>query len=564
MKIALAQINPVVGDLRGNSRKIVDYARRARRQGADLVVFPECCVIGYPPQDLIENRFFIEATGRAVAWIAAEVPQDMGIIIGAPVFNEAPVGKRFLNVTFVYEGGRRVGEVQKTLLPTYDVFDEYRHFEPSSKRHVVEWRDLKLGLHICEDMWNNQADAAYHLYHQNPIDDLAALGADLLINVSASPFAVGKHEERNRLIEESCREHHIPFVFVNQVGANTEVIFDGDSRVHAADGTRLLCAPSFEEALLVWDMEAHDRVCPMKHDDIADLHDALVLGIRDYFHKTGVFTKALIGLSGGIDSAVTCALAVAALGPDRIVGVTMPSKYSSAGSVDDSQALADHLGIAFHTIPIKPAVAAFDEMLADVFAGTPPGIAEENIQARARGLTLMALSNKFGYLLLSTGNKSEMAVGYATLYGDTNGGVAVLSDVLKTRVYELARYINRRAGRTIIPESTLTKPPSAELRPDQQDQDSLPPYPVLDEILRRYIEEQQELDAIVAATGFDRTLVHDILRRVDRNEYKRRQAPPGLRLTMKAFGIGRRLPIVMRWDRTVVEEMAQPDAVVEE
>jgi len=561
MKIGLAQINPTVGDLQGNSRKIVDYARRAHAEGADLAVFPELCVIGYPPQDLLENPLFMEAARRAMEQIAAAVPPDLGIILGAPVPNEEKVGKRIYNAAFLFEGGRTVAEVRKTLLPTYDVFDEYRHFEPSPERHVVAWRGRRLGLHICEDLWNNQAEAAYYLYHRNPIDELAALGADLFINISASPFAIHKHAERTDLIVDSCREHGIPYLFVNQVGANTEIIFDGDSRVHGADGTPLLCAPQFEEALLLWDTEANYPACTRAYDEVKNLHDALVLGIRDYFYKTGAFQKALVGLSGGIDSAVTCALAVQALGPDMVVGVTMPSRYSSMGSVADSAALADNLGIEFHTIPIKPVVAAFDAMLADVFRGTAPGIAEENIQARARGVTLMALSNKFGYLLLSTGNKSEMAVGYATLYGDMNGGLAVLSDVLKTRVYRLAHYINGRAGRAVIPQRTITKPPSAELKPDQRDADSLPPYDVLDEILRRYIEEREEVDAIVTATGYDRALVQDILRRVDRNEYKRRQAPPGLRVSMKAFGIGRRLPIVMRWDRAAAEEVARADVV---
>ena len=562
MKIALAQINPIVGDLAGNARRIIDYAEQAARQEADLVVFPEMCVTGYPPQDLLDNPYFIEAVQRVLAHVASAVPADLGIIVGAPVPNPDLVGKRLFNAALLYEGGEPIGEVHKTLLPTYDVFDEYRHFEPAAERHVVAWRGMRLGLHVCEDMWNNEENARYHLYAANPIDELAALGADLFVNISASPFALGKHATRNRLIQEICDEHGVPFVLVNTVGANTELIFDGDSRVHAADGTRLHCAPSFREDLLVWDTDAEQTACTRRHDDVEDLHDALVLGIHDYYHKTGAFTSALVGLSGGIDSAVTCALAAEALGPDRVVGVTMPSKYSSRGSVGDSQALAHNLGITLHEIPIRPAVRAFDQMLAEAFAETEPGVAEENIQSRTRGLTLMALSNKFGYLLLSTGNKSEMAVGYVTLYGDTNGGVAVLSDVLKTRVYELARYINKRAGCALIPESTIIKPPSAELRPDQKDEDSLPPYPVLDEILRRYIEELEELDVIVAATGYDPELVHGILRQVDRNEYKRRQAPPGLRVTNKAFGLGRRLPIVMRWDRAAVRKLAEEGAPV--
>ncbi len=556
MKIALAQINPTVGDLRGNSRKVIDFTRQAHEQGADLVIFPELCLTGYPPLDLLDNHFFIEAVQQALAWMADAVPPEIGVIVGAPVRNERAVGKRLYNAALLYEGGERLAEVHKTLLPTYDVFDEYRYFEPGQERRVVSWRGLNLGLHICEDMWNNEDQVDYHLYPANPIDELAAQGADLFINLSASPFSIGKHVKRNLIIEASCREHGIPFVFVNQVGANTEIVFDGDSRVHAADGTRLLCAPSFQESLLIWDTEKNTGPCPMRHDHIEDLHDALVLGIHDYFHKTGAFSKALIGLSGGIDSAVTCALAVAALGPERVVGVTMPSKYSSSGSVEDSRALAEATGIAFHNIPIVPAVEAFDAMLQKVFAETEPGVAEENIQARSRGVTLMAISNKFNYLLLSTGNKSEMAVGYATLYGDMNGGVAVLSDVFKTLVYELAQYINRKAGRDLIPRNTISKPPSAELRPGQKDEDSLPPYPVLDHILRLYVEDLMELDSIVASTGYERDLVLDILRRVDLNEYKRRQAPPGLRVSSKAFGMGRRLPVVMRWNRAQIREIA--------
>jgi NAD+ synthase (glutamine-hydrolysing) len=387
------------------------------------------------------------------------------------------------------------------------------------------------------------------------VAELGAQDPDLFINLSASPFSIGKHAVRDELVQHICRRHERPFLLCNQVGANTEIIYDGDSRVHAADGTQVACAASFEEDLLLWDTDAPTEACTTPRSETGDLHDALVLGIRDYYEKTGIFDKALVGLSGGIDSAVTCALATEALGPERVVGVTMPSEISSEGSVTDSQKLAENLGIAFKEIPIKPAVDAFDTMLADAFAGTEPGVAEENIQSRARGVTLMALSNKFGHLLLSTGNKSEMAVGYVTLYGDTNGGVAVLSDVLKTRVYKLARHINERAGRPIIPQNTIDKPPSAELREDQKDTDTLPPYETLDAILRRYVEQKKELGTIVGETGIDGELVRDVLRQVDRNEYKRRQAPPGLRVTDKAFGIGRRIPIVMRWDREVGEAL---------
>lgn len=549
MRIALAQINPIVGDLGGNTRKIIDFATQASNQGADLVLFPELCVTGYPPLDLLESETFIDSVEACCDEIRLKVPADIGVIIGVPARNTTIVGKRLFNVALLYEGGELKQTIYKQLLPTYDVFDEYRYFQPGECQPLVKFRGLKLGVHICEDMWNNEEQADYHLYDDNPIDVLAAAGADIFVNISASPFAVGKHAIRNQIVAESCREHGLPFVLVNTVGANTEIIFDGDSRVHAADGTRVLCAPSFEEALMIWDSDSPPVACPMKHTDVADLHDALVLGIRDYFEKTGAFNKTLIGLSGGIDSAVTCALAVEALGPDRVVGVTLPSAYSSSGSVDDSAVLAENLGIAFSGISIEPAVDAFDKMLAPSFEGTAPGVAEENIQARTRGVTLMALSNKFNYLLLTTGNKSEMSVGYATLYGDMNGGLAVLADVYKTEVYELAEFINERAGRELIPRNTIEKPPSAELRPDQKDTDSLPPYDVLDTILRLYVEEQKEWRTIVEETGYDKEMVIRFLNLVDRNEYKRRQAPPGLRVSNKAFGMGRRVPIVMRWKR---------------
>lgn len=475
------------------------------------------------------------------------------MIIGAPIRNPSPVGKRLFNAALLIEGGIEGGavtaEVRKRLLPTYDVFDEYRYFEPGDASNPVLFRGLRLGLHVCEDMWNNEEQAEHHLYDANPIDLLAEQNVDLYINISASPFAVGKHERRNEIVSEICREHGIPFVLVNTVGANTEIIFDGDSRVHDADGHRITCASSFQEEILLWDTDDTTTRCPMKHRDIADLHDALVLGIRDYFEKTGSFDKVLVGLSGGIDSAVTCALAVNALGPDRVTGITMPSRYSSPGSVNDSADLAANLGIEFHNIAIGSAVNAFAEMLADIFAGTQPGVAEENIQARTRGLTLMAVSNKFNHLLLTTGNKSEMSVGYATLYGDMNGGLAVLSDVYKSDVYTLATYINERAGADVIPRSTIEKPPSAELRPGQLDSDSLPDYDTLDRILRLYIEGHREHEEIVRMTGFDADLVIRILGLVDRNEYKRRQAAPGLRVSTKAFGMGRRMPIVMRWNR---------------
>jgi NAD+ synthetase len=449
MKIALAQTNPTIGDLEGNREKILRNARRARERGADLVVFPELAVTGYPPGDLLENPFFRTATQRAVDRIAQNVPPGLGVIIGAPVPNEDAFGKPLHNAALLLEDGRVQDRVYKTLLPTYDIFDEDRYFDPAETRSIIEWRGVRIGLHVCEDMWNVHHPEGYqngHRYECDPVAELGAADPDFFINISASPFSIGKHAVRDDLVEHICRRHERPFLLCNQVGANTEIIYDGDSRVYAADGTQVECAASFEEDLLVWDTETSADACTIDRDPVADLHDALVLGIRDYYEKTGIFDKALMGLSGGIDSAVTCALATAALGPERVVGVTMPSEISSEGSVTDSERLAENLGIEFKEISIEPAVDAFDEMLVDAFAGTEPGVAEENIQSRARGITLMALSNKFGHLLLSTGNKSEMAVGYVTLYGDTNGGVAVLSDVLKTRVYKLAHHINERAG----------------------------------------------------------------------------------------------------------------------
>jgi NAD+ synthase (glutamine-hydrolysing) len=559
MKIALAQINPTIGDLDGNRTKILDYARRAHDRGTDLVVFPELCVTGYPPEDLLENPFFKKATQRTVARIAQDVPSSLGVLLGAPVPNGDAYGKPLHNAALLFENGTLQARVDKTLLPTYDIFDEDRYFEPAEERRVIEWRGVRIGLHVCEDMWNVHQPEGYqgsHRYECDPVAELGAQDPDLFINLSASPFSIGKHEIRNELVQHICRRHERPFLLCNQVGANTEIIYDGDSRVHAADGTQVACAASFEEDLLFWDTDAPTEACRTPRSEIGDLHDALVLGVRDYYEKTGIFEKALVGLSGGIDSAVTCALATAALGPERVVGVTMPSEISSEGSVTDSEQLANNLGIEFKEIPIKPAVDAFDTMLADEFAGTEPGVAEENIQSRARGVTLMALSNKFGHLLLSTGNKSEMAVGYVTLYGDTNGGVAVLSDVLKTRVYKLAHHINERAGEAVIPQNTIEKPPSAELREDQKDTDTLPPYDTLDAILKRYVEQKKELGTIVSETGIGEALVRDVLRQVDQNEYKRRQAPPGLRVTDKAFGIGRRIPIVMQWDREAGEALA--------
>jgi NAD+ synthase (glutamine-hydrolysing) len=555
MKIALAQFNPIVGDLPGNAHRTVEWARQAHAQGAELVVFPELSVVGYSPHDLLDNRRFIDAVEAAIEHIHRHLPEGLGVIIGAPVRNPHPIGKKLLNAAVLLERGQAPRITAKMLLPTYDVYDEYRYFEPGTHQDVIEFRGLRLGVHICEDMWNLAEYATYHMYDRNPVEELVEQGVDLLINLSASPYAHDRHHVRSGIIQTLCRRHGKPFLMVNQVGANTELIFDGDSRVHAADGRMLACAPSFKEALVLWDSDAGEPCIPPKRDRIDDLHDALVLGIREYVDKTAAFDQVVIGLSGGIDSAVTAALAVDALGPQRVTGITMPSVYSSEGSVQDSEVLARNLGISFHELPIRNVVDAFVQTLEPLFEGTKPGIAEENLQARTRGVLLMAHANKFGRMVLTTGNKSEMAMGYATLYGDMSGGLAVLADVFKMDVYALARRINERAGTARIPVSSIEKPPSAELRPDQKDEDSLPPYPVLDDILRRYIEERKDEDTITSETGHDRAFVRSILDAVDRNEYKRKQAPPGLRVSVKGFGSGRRMPIVARVNRREIERM---------
>ncbi len=553
MKIAIVQFNPIVGDMAGNARRIVEIAEEASARGADLAIFPELCIVGYSHHDLLDNDYVISSIEIAIKWIHERVPSGMALVVGTVRRNPSRLGKKLFNSAAFLQADRPAQYVDKMLLPTYDLYDEYRYFEPAKSQTPITFKGLKLGIHICEDMWNLEKYASYLLYERNPLSELIEKGAQLLINLSASPFSHGRHRLRTELIQDICAQHHLPFVMSNQVGANTEMIFDGDSRVHAANGDLICLAPSFEETVLYWDTFDH-RPCPVPtHDRIQDLFDALVCGIREYDKKSGVFNHLLIGLSGGIDSAVTAALAVEAVGPLRVSGITMPSEYSSEGSVSDSQLLAQNLGISFHTIPIQPAVASFKDMLAPLFVGTTDGLAEENIQARTRGLALMAVSNKFGHLVLTTGNKSEMAMGYATLYGDMAGGLGVLSDVFKIDVYLLAEYINHRAGRPVIPISTIQKPPSAELRPDQLDQDSLPPYPILDEILRLYIEERLDFHAICDQLGHSEAFVRDILSAVDRNEFKRKQAAPGLRVSKKAFGTGRRMPIVMKYDRESLE-----------
>jgi len=549
MKIALAQANPVVGDTDGNAVKVAAYVDRARELGADVVVFSELVIAGYPPKDMLLKPHFIKRNVEAVARVARSC-QGIVAVVGYAVPNPTGAGKELFNAAAVCGEGRVLATHGKTLLPTYDVFDETRYFAPDPSSDVsvitVRGRSCRLGFSICEDLWNNEQYAGLKLYREDPIADLAAAGAEILVNISASPFWVGKQATRVAVFGRQVAEHNLPLAYVNQVGGNDDLLFDGGSAFFAADGRLVAQAKAFEEDLLVVDTEdlSAARFEPTP-SDIETVRTALVMGTRDYVRKCG-FHEVVLGLSGGIDSAVTAAIAVDALGKDRVHGVAMPSRFSSAHSIDDAQSLARNLGIDSRLIPIEGIHAAAEAALVPHFGTDAPGVAEENLQARARGNLLMALSNKFGWLLLTTGNKSELAVGYCTLYGDMCGGLAVISDVPKMMVYDLARHINARAGAEIIPVSTLTKPPSAELRENQIDQDTLPPYETLDAILGMYVEHEMSTQAIVAA-GFDRVTVEDVARKVDRNEYKRKQAATGLKVTSRAFGTGRRMPIAARY-----------------
>ena len=588
MRIALAQINPTVGDVAGNAERIAEAIDRARDASAELVVLPELAIVGYPPKDLLLKPAVLDACAAAVEELASRCT-DIAAIIGYPDRAEEKRGRLLYNAAAYCREGRVVHRHVKSLLPTYDVFDEQRYFEPGPRVDLTELGGVKLGVSICEDMWNEREVFSRQLYHDNPIDELAAKGAELFINTAASPFVVRKQAFRHKLMSHVAKKHGLPLVYCSQVGGNDELIFDGNSCVFDAEGNVTAQAKAFEEDLVVCDVALNrDRAGGRASGDSAnsggvrcnrgpaespqpaeEAYRALVLGIRDYCRKCG-FDSIVLGLSGGIDSAVTCALAVAALGADRVTGLTMPSRYSSAGSRDDSKRLAESLGVTLHEVPIEDPHKAFESLLDPIFAGRSPDATEENIQARCRGILLMAMSNKFGSLLVTTGNKSELAVGYCTLYGDMAGGLAVLSDAPKTMVYDLARWMNdsprsplrRQYGKPVIPESTITKPPSAELKPDQVDQDTLPEYDVLDEVIERYVEREQSVRDIVKETSFDADMVEKVARLIDRNEYKRKQAPPGLKITGRAFGFGRRMPIAQRWDEARAGLRADSDEVV--
>jgi len=542
MKIALAQINTRTGDLDGNTAKVIETIGRARAIRADLVIFPELSITGYPPEDLVEKKLFVEKNLESLERIAAQTT-GIGVIVGFISRNESGQGHPAFNSAALIENGKILGVQHKTLLPNYDVFDEMRHFEPAKERNIFTFRGKRLGLSVCEDSWNDKDFWKHPLYQIDPIADIAAQSCDWIINISASPFSIDKASLRLEMFKNISRKYRIPSILVNLVGGNDSLVFDGCSFALDAEGRIKSKCKAFEEDLVLMDDPSEQNLPPWAKGEEEQVLGALTLGTRDYLKKCG-FRKAIIGLSGGIDSALVAAITVEAIGKENVTGVAMPSRYSSQHSLDDAKKLAENLGIEYRVIPIELMYRSYLESLAPEFKDLPMDTTEENIQARIRGNILMAMSNKFNSIVLSTGNKSELAVGYCTIYGDMCGGLAVISDVPKTMVYKLAQWINRE--KEVIPHHTVTKPPSAELRPNQSDQDSLPPYEILDGILKAYIEDLNEFDGIVAL-GYDAVLVKKILTLIDRNEYKRRQAAPGLRVTSKAFGFGRRLPIAQGW-----------------
>jgi len=542
MKIALAQFNPTVGDFEGNSARILELAAEAKSGGADIAVFSELCLCGYPPQDLVERPAFAARNQKELARLAKAVP--LPSLVGFVGKAQDDTGKAVANSAALICGGKVLFEQRKMLLPTYDVFDESRYFQPGHTQDVFRLEPEALGITICEDCWNDKAYWPQRLYDRDPVAELVAKGSTLLLNISSSPYTLDKRSLRHDMLRAVAREHRVPFVYVNQVGGNDSLIFDGSSVAFMPDGRIAAQAQSFEEDLVFFDSRTGEGdIRPQSDDELQGAYRALVVGTRDYVRKCG-FRKAVVGLSGGVDSALVATIACDALGAANVLGVGMPGPYSSEGSLRDARRLAQNLGIEFLALPISPAFESYRKTLEPALAGRPEDVTEENLQARIRGNLLMAISNKMGSLVLSTGNKSEMAVGYCTLYGDMAGGLAVISDVPKTMVYALADFVNRERER--IPRQTLTKPPSAELRPNQTDQDTLPPYDVLDRILKAYVEDLRSPEEIADHASFSLDLVKSVVRRVDQNEYKRKQAPPGLKVTSKAFSVGRRFPLAQK------------------
>ncbi len=545
MKIALGQINPTVGDFAGNAAKIVDFSRRAQAAGAGMILFPELSVCGYPPRDLVERASFVAHNRETVERIAADT-RGITVICGLVTPAEAETGKSVMNSAALLQDGRVAFLQSKMLLPTYDVFDEMRNFAPARSQALFPFCGKQMALTICEDAWNDKHFWNKRLYTFDPVEALVNAGGNFVLNISASPFWLGKRELRREMLASIARNNHAPVVMVNQVGGNDSLVFDGSSVALNAEGKVIAQGLSFEEDLVYFDSgNLSGEIHPQIEGEEASAYAALVLGTRDYVRKCG-FRQVIIGLSGGIDSALTAVIAAEAVGPENVMGVGMPGPYSSPGSIDDARALAQNLGIRFELLCITDIVEGFKKTLSKVFAGRKEDVTEENIQSRSRGMLLMSLSNKFGALVLSTGNKSELGVGYCTLYGDMAGGLAVISDVPKTLVYRIARYVNSRHA--VIPQASLEKPPSAELRLDQKDSDTLPPYEILDAILEDYVEDSHTAAQIAADRGFDIAVVKRVIRMVDGSEYKRQQAAPGLKISAKAFGYGRRFPIAAKPD----------------
>jgi NAD+ synthase/NAD+ synthase (glutamine-hydrolysing) len=547
VKIALGQINPTVGDFSGNSRKIIDFATRAKAEGAELIVFPELSVCGYPARDMVERPAFVQRNQETVEKIA-EATRGISVICGFVTPAKAETGKSVMNSAALLAEGKIQFLQSKMLLPTYDVFDEQRNFAPAERQDLFRFGGRQVALTICEDAWNDKHFWPRRLYSFDPVESLLRAGGNIVINISASPFHIGKLKTREDMLTTMAKTDRVPVLLVNQVGGNDSIVFDGSSLVVSAEGEIVARAKSFEEDLIYFDTQTgKGDIQEQPHGLEESTYRALVLGTRDYIRKCG-FGQAIVGLSGGIDSAVVAAISVDALGRENVIGVGMPGPYSSEHSLTDARELATSLGVEFVVLPITDMFESFRKTMEPLFKGMPADITEENMQSRIRGNILMALSNKLRALVLSTGNKSEYAVGYSTLYGDMAGALAVISDVPKTLVYRLARYVNCRTGRDIIPKSTLEKEPSAELRPDQRDTDSLPPYEILDQILEDYVEDLKTVKQIAAERNLDKELVLRIVRLIERSEFKRQQAPPGLKVTEKAFGIGRRFPIAAKYE----------------